>query len=106
MKAEVLHTTHYASVLNVLQFMHYDKLRRKCEIHQPADHARIFGCSIEKQQLNSLSLSPFFSITIDESTDVSVLNDVYARYITSDADVRTSFLTITPLFSDTAAGDN
>ena len=41
-------------------------------------------------------LSPFFSITIDDSIDVVVLKElvIYARYITSAADIKTSFSTM------------
>lgn len=47
--------------------------------------------------------SAYFSLTIDETTDVAVLNEmvIYARYI-ENGKVATNFLKISELFNSTA----
>lgn len=111
-KSEIPHTTNYNSLLKAVQHMGCDKLKH---LNQ-GDNAKytsqriiqeflqIIGSSLEQQQLQNLHLSPFFSLMIDETTDVSVLNElvIYARYITPSADVKTSFMSITALFNGTA----
>ncbi len=54
---------------------------------------------IEEAQLKQLLASPVFSILIDETTDVSVINEmvIYSRFITSEGEIRTVFLKIVEL---------
>ena len=58
---------------------------------------------IEKEQLQGVLSSGYFSLMIDETTDVAVLNEmvIYARYI-ENGKVSTSFLKICELFNGTA----
>ena len=111
-KSEIPHTTHYNSLLKAVQFMGLEKLKH---LHQ-AENAKytsqriiqeflqVVGHYLEQQQLQDLFASPFFSLMIDESTDIAVLNEmvIYARYITPNADVKTVFMKIVPLFNGTA----
>ena len=58
---------------------------------------------IEKEKLQDVLSSKFYSLMIDESTDVAVVNEmvVYARYI-KNGKVTTTFMKICELFNGTA----
>ena len=62
---------------------------------------QVMSDQIKQKQLQKVSS---YSIMIDESTDVAILNEivVYARYISSDGDVKTTFLRISELFNGKA----
>ena len=57
------------------------------------------GKQVEQKKLNDLLASPVFSILIDETTDIAVINEmvIYACFIDLDAHVRTVFLKIVEL---------
>ena len=60
---------------------------------------QVMGSTIERSQLNELLAAPFYSILIDETTDIAVINEmvIYCRFIRSDCQVRTVFLKIVEL---------
>lgn len=62
------------------------------------------GEKVEHEQLKHFLTSPVFSILIDETTDISVINEmvIYTRFITSDAQVCTVFLKIVELSNGSA----
>ena len=111
-KSEVPHTSHYNSLVKAVEFMGCDHLRH---LHKGdnekytsqriiQEFLQVTGGQIERDQFESLLSSPFFSIMIDESTDVAVLTEmvIYVRYISPEAEVCTHFLTITELPDGTA----
>ena len=102
----------YASMLEAVKFMGCDQLRHldhgqnaKYTSHGITEEfLKVLGNQISQAQLEDLLKSPFYSIMIDESTDMSVINEmvVYARYIDSSALVKTAFLKIVELRNGSA----
>ena len=111
-KSEIPHTTNYNSLLKTVQFIGCKKLKhlyqgenaKYTSQHVIQEFLQTLGSQIEEQQLQEVKKSPWFSLMIDESTDVAVLNEmvVYIRYITPNAEVKTSFMKILELFNGTA----
>ena len=111
-KAEVPHMSLYASMLEAVKFMGCDKLNHlhhgenaKYTSHRITEEFfQVLGDQIETVELENLLKSSFYSIMIDESTDISVINEmvIYGRYIDSSAIVKTSFLKIVQLTNGTA----
>ena len=62
----------------------------------------VMAKQIEEKQLQELSSSMFYSIMIDESTDVAVLNEmvIYACYVTATKNVKTASMKIVALFNE------
>ena len=60
---------------------------------------QVMGEKVEQDKLDDLLASPVFSILIDETTDIAVINEmvVYTRFIDSNAQVHTAFLKILEL---------
>ena len=107
-KSEIPHTTNYDSLLKTVQFIlkhlyqgENAKYTSQCVIQE---FLQTLGNQIEELQLQEVKKCPRFSLMIDESTDVAVLNEmvVYIRYITPHAEVKTSFMKILELFNGTA----
>ena len=106
-KEEIPHTTNYPSLLNAVEFMGCTQLKHlQCSENAKYTSRRItteflqvMGEQVEQEKLNDLLASPVFSILIDETTDIAVINEmaIYARFIDSDAHVRTVFLKIVEL---------
>ena len=82
--SEIPHTTKYASLVNAVQYM-------GCDYFKSLNHAenaryrsqriiteflQIMAYQIKKEQLESILSSPFYSLMIDETTDVAVLNEM------------------------------
>ena len=57
---------------------------------------QVMGEQVEQEKLNDLLASPVFSIFIDETTDIAVINEmvIYACFIDSDAHVCSCFFKI------------
>ena len=112
-QSEIPHMSHYASMIQAMKFMGCDKL---CHLHHgenakytshriTQEFLNVLGDRIERAQLEYMLKSPFYSIMIDESTDISVICEmvIYARYIdSSTAAVKTSFLKIVELVNGSA----
>ena len=107
--SEVPHTTKYSSLVDAVHFMGCDYFKH---LHQ-GDNAKhkskriileVLAKQIEEKQLRALSSSMFYSIMIDESTDVAVLSEmvIYARYVTATNNVKTAFMKIAEIFNGTA----
>ena len=96
-QSEIPHTTKYGSLIDAVQFnAKYKSQRIIGEILQ------IMAVQIEKEQLQGVLSSACFSLMIDETTDVAILNKmvIYARYI-EKGKVVTNFLKICKLFNGT-----
>ena len=54
---------------------------------------------IEEVQLRALLSSPYFSLMVDETTDISIMKEMvlYARFVSSTGSVTSSFLKIIEL---------
>ena len=76
---------------------------RQCQLQKSVYHRWISSNYGKKEQLQGAASSACFSLVIDETTDVAVLNEmvIYARYI-KNGKVVTNFLKICKLFSGTA----
>ena len=109
--SEIPHTTKYSSLVDAVQFMgceHFKLLHRSENAKYKSERiiqefVQVVSDQIKQKQLQQVSSSPFYSVMIDESTDVAILKEmvVYARYI-SDGDVKTTFLHISELFNGKA----
>lgn len=111
-KSEIPHTGHYNSLLKAVQFMGCEQLKH---LHQSEnakytsqriiqEFLKVMAGQLEQQMFCSLQSSTFFSLLIDESTDIAVVNELvmYARFLIPDATVGTAFLTIAELPNGTA----
>ena len=60
---------------------------------------QLLGEKVEQDQLEELLASPVFSILIDETTDIAVINEmvIYVHFIDSNAQVHTVFMKIVEL---------
>ena len=110
-QSEIPHTTKYGSLVDAVQFMgcdhfkylnHGDNAKYKSQ-RIIGEFLQIMAAQIEKEQLQDVLSSKFYSLMIDESTDVAVVNEmvVYARYI-KNGKVTTTFMNICELFNGTA----
>ena len=107
-KSEIPHTTKYGSLVDTVQFMGCDYFKH---LHQGenakyksqriiSEFLQVMAHQIEKKQLQDLLSATFYSIMIDEMTDIAVLNEMvlYARYLSPrDKKVTLSFLKICQL---------
>ena len=104
---EIPHTTDYASLLQAVEFMgcthlkhlHCGENAKYTSRRITQEFIQIMGSTIERSQLNELLAAPFYSILVDETTDIAVINEmvIYCRFIRSDCQVRTVFLKIVEL---------
>jgi hypothetical protein len=110
-KSEVSHTTKYGSLVDAVQYMGCDYFKH-LNVAENAKYKsqRIIGeflqviaTQIEEKQLQNALSADYFSLLIDESTDVAVINEmvIYARYM-YNGNVATTFLKICELFNGTA----
>ena len=110
-QSEIPHTTKYSSIVDAVQFMgcdyfkhlnHGDNAKYKSQ-WIIGEFLQVMAVQIEKDQLQGALSSTYFSLMIDETMDVAVLNEmvIYARYI-ENGKVATSFLKICELFNGTA----
>jgi hypothetical protein len=92
-KEEIPHTTNYPSLLNAVEFMGCSQLKHlQCSENAKYTSRRttmeflqVMGEQVEQGKLNDLLASPVFSILIDETTDIAVINEmvIYASFIDS-----------------------
>ena len=108
-KSEIPHTTHYYSLVKAVEFMGCNQLYHGENAKYSSQRViqefqQVMGEQIEQEQLENLLSSPFYSIMVDETTDVAILKEmvVYIRYLSPAAKVCTSFLTIIELPNGTA----
>ena len=96
MYSKIPHTTKYSNLVDTVQFMDCEH-KSECIIQE---FLEVISNQIKQKQLNQVSSSLFFSIIINKSTNVVILNEmvVYARYI-NDRDVKNTFLRISELFN-------
>ena len=110
--SEIPHTTKYSSLIDAVKLMGCDYFKH---LHQGEnakykskriiqEFLEVLAKQIEEKQLQELSCSTFFSLMINESTDVAVVNEmvVYARYLTATKNVKTGFMKIIELLNGTA----
>ena len=100
-KREIPHTTNYASLLEAVEFMGCSHLKHlHCGENAKYTSGRItqefiqvMGSRIEKSQLNNVLNARFYSLLIDETTDIAVVKEmvIYACFIHSDCQVQTVF---------------
>ena len=64
---------------------------------------RVMGDQVRENQLTKLHQSDYYSLMIEESTDISVIKElvIYARYLSASAEVKNTFLSIVELPNDT-----
>jgi hypothetical protein len=103
-KEETPHTTNYPSLLNAVEFMGCTQLKHSENAKYTSrritmEFLQVMGEQVEQEKLNDLLASPVFSILIDETIDIAVINEmvIYARFIDSGSQVRTVFLKIVEL---------
>ena len=106
-KEEVAHTTKYKSLLDLSINLGCDYLKELNVADNATYRSRqivgeflqTISLEIEKNTLQKLSSSTYFSLMTDESTDISVLKQLVlvARYILTTGDVTTSFVAIEDL---------
>ena len=97
----------YGSMLEAVKLMGCDKLihlyhgeNTKYSSHRITHQfLQVLGKQIEKSELGHLLQSPFYSIMVDESTDISIAKEMvmYGRYLDSGAVIKMSFLRIVEL---------
>ena len=104
------HTTKYSSLVDAVQFMgcdyfkhlnHGDNAKYKSQLII-GEFLQIMAVQMEKEQLQGILSSNYFSLMIDDTINVAVLNEmvIYARYI-ENGKVSTNFLKICELFNGT-----
>ena len=109
--SEIPRTTKYGSLVDAVQYMgcdyiknlnHAENAKNKCQ-RIIGEFLKVMGTQIEKKQLKDVVSSAFYSLMIDETTDVSVLNEmvIYGRYV-QNGKVATTFLKICELCNGTA----
>lgn len=112
-KQEIPHSTNYQPLLSLalsLGCTHLSALNvgKKCALYYSErivqELLSILAQQIEDDQLAALSNSQFHGLMIDESTDISVVNQLvlYGRYVNETGEPCTSFLKIVDLFDGTA----
>ena len=110
--SEIPHTTNYSSLVDAVRltgceyFKHLYKGENAKYKSQRIiqEFLEVLVRQIEHKQLQELKSSMFYSIMIDESTDVAVLSEmvVYACYVTATKTIKTAFMNIINLFNGTA----
>ena len=108
--SEIPHTTKYGSLVDAVQYMGCDYFKRLNHAENAkyksqriiSEFLQVMATQLEKKLEDVLS-SAFYSLMIDETTDVAVLNEmvIYARYVQSGK-VVTTFLNICELSNGTA----
>ncbi|XP_053409202.1 zinc finger protein 862-like [Mercenaria mercenaria] len=108
MKNEIPHTTNYKSILDLCKEQVLNNLHKgdndKGESQRFIQEAVLtMGNLVQRPLLNDLRASPWYSIMVDETTDVAVVKDliVYARSL-KDGKSCTEFMTVLHLSSGTA----
>ena len=82
-QSEIPHTTKYGSLVDAVQFMgcdHFKHLNRGDNAKYKSqriigEFLQIMAAQIEKEQLQDVTSSSYFSLMVDESTDVAVVNE-------------------------------
>ena len=105
------HTTKYSSLVDAVQYMGCDYFKRLHHAENTkyksqriiSEFLQVMATQVEKKKLEHVLSSEFFSLMIDESTDIAVVNEmvIYARYVQSGK-VATTFLNICELPNGTA----
>ena len=112
-KNEIPHTTNFVSLLGLAKSIGATYL---CDLnlggnaHYTSERfiqeaVSSLGVVIRKKIFDDLRSSPFFSLLCDETTDVAVKKEliVYARYLSSDRHIRTSFIGLLEVPDGTAS---
>ena len=107
-KSEIPHTIKHGSLIDAAQFMGCDYFKHlyRGDIAKYksqriiGEFLQVMAVQIEKEQLQGVLSSAYFSLMIHEITDVAALNEmvIYARYI-ENGKVATNFLKICELFN-------
>lgn len=110
-KSEVSHTTKYSSLVDAVQCMGCDYFKHlNCAENAKhksqniiSEFLQVISTQIEEKQLQNTLSSSYFLLLINESTDISVINEmvIYARYV-YNGDMATTFLRICELFNGIA----
>ena len=109
--SEIPHTGNYGSLIDAVQFMGCDYFKH-LHIGDNANYKSqriiqeflsVLADQIKLSQLNDLLRKSYYSLMIDETTDIAVLNEmvIYCRYVSNNS-VKTAFLKIAELFNGTA----
>ena len=74
-----------------LKHLHCGENAKYTSRHITQEFIEVMGSTIERPQLNELLAAPFYSILIDETTDIAVINEmvIYCRFVRPDCQVRT-----------------
>ena len=110
-KSEVSHTTKYGSLVDAVQYMGCDYFKHLNQAENAkhksqriiSEFLQVIATQLEEKQLQKALSSDYFSLLIDETTDIAVINEmvIYARYM-HNGSVATTFLKICELFDGTA----
>lgn len=111
-KSEIPHTSNYNSLVKAVEFMGCEHLRhlrhgenaKYSSQRIVQEFLNVMGEQLQQENVQHLLSSPCYSIMIDETTDISIIKEmvIYTRYISSEAEVCTSFLAIVELPNGTA----
>ena len=88
-KEEIPHTTNYPSLLNAVEFMGCTQLKHlQCSENAKYTSRRIMmeflqvmREQVEQENLNDLLASTVFSILIDDTTDIAVINEMVILHV-------------------------
>ena len=81
---EIPHTMNYASLLEAVEFMgcthlkhlHCGENAKYTSRRITQEFIQVMGTTIEKSLLNDLLSAPFYSLLIDETTDIAVIKEM------------------------------
>ena len=107
-KSEMPHTSLYGPLVQAVEFMVCDQLHnlkhgenaKYTSRRITQEFLQVMSDQIESVQLKALLSSPYYSIMVDETTDISFVKEMvlYARFIScTDGTIVTSFLKIVEL---------
>ena len=111
-KSEIPHTSNYNSLVKAVEFMGCEHLRHLNHGENAKYSSQriiqefldVMGEQLRQDELQHLFSSPCYSIMIDETTDIAIINEmvIYVRYLSPEAEICTSFLAILELNNGTA----
>ena len=106
-KSEMPHTSLYGPMLEAVRFMgcnklihlHHGENSKYTSRRITQEFLHVMSGHIEEVQLRALLSSPYFSLMVDETTDISVMKEMvlYARFVSSTSSVTSYFLKIIEL---------
>ena len=105
-KSEASHMTKYGTLVDAVQYMNCDYFKHLNQAENTkyksqriiSEFLQVIATQLEEKQLQNALSSDYFSLLIDETTDVAVINEmvIYARYMYNGS-VATTFLKICEL---------